>query len=177
MKYLIHTALLLITFIGNSQEIYRTTFGTLDILFFYNDSAVHATCKNVVVVLDYETAAFEIQIDKSKINTTIAIIDSSIQNKSFDFIYYKGKMGIEYIKTEKHPPMDFEVKGNLIYNNYSEELIGKGHLEHIYGDVYSCILNMSFNLTINNLSEKTGIEGLKDYLKIELIQSVLKPDK
>lgn len=157
-----------------AQEIYKTVKGTVQITGAWNDSALIAVSNELVVLLNYETAQFELRLDKSTLRTGVDSQDKKLKKFERDILIYEGKLGIEYIQTQSHPPQDFEVEGYLTCAPHNENIIGKGHLEHIFGDVYSCILNMTFHLNLKEINLDIDLPGLQDEVHVEIIQTVLK---
>lgn len=168
--------LILLTFGSNvsAQEVYGTVNGTVHITGAWNDSALIAVSNELVVLLNYETAQFELRLDKSTLRTGVDSLDKKLKKFERDILIYEGKLGIEYIQTQSHPPQDFEVEGYLTCTPHNENIIGKGHLEHIFGDVYSCILNMTFHLNLKEINLDIDLPGLQDEVHVEIIQTVLK---
>lgn len=157
-----------------AQEVYGTINGTIHITGVWNDSALIAVSNQLVVLLNYETAQFELRLDKSTLRTGIDSLDKKLKKLERDILVYEGKLGIEYVQTQSHPPQDFEVEGYLTCAPHNENIIGKGHLEHIFGDVYSCILNMTFHLNLKETNLNIDLPGLVDEVHVEIIQTVLK---
>ena len=155
------------------SEAYSTTKGTIKITGEWNDTILNVQSQDLIIMLNYESAEFQLKLDKSTLTTGVDSIDQILGSKESDYIEYEGKLDIERVKTEKHPPMDFLVEGQLKCNNHNELLTGTGHLEHIYGDVVSCILNMTFHLSLSESNLTIDLPGLKDEIHIEIVQSVL----
>jgi len=55
-----------------------------------------------------------------------------------------------------------------------ENIIGKGHLENISGNIYSCILNMTFDLNLEEINLNIDLPGLSNDVHVEILQTVLK---
>lgn len=157
-----------------AQEVYGTTNGTIHITGGWNDSSLIAVSKELVVLLNYETAQFELRLDKSTIKTGIDSLDQKLKKLDHDVLVYEGKLGIDFIRTQSHAPQDFVVEGYLTCAPHNEDIIGKGHLEHIFGDVYSCILNMTFQLSLKDINLDIDLLGLADEIHVEVKQTVLK---
>ena len=160
----------------NWEESYGTSRGTIQIKGVYNDTVLVAESQDLIIVLNYETADFLLKLDKSSLRTGIDSLDQKLMSKESDYLEYRGKLGIDYVKIEQHPPMDFLVEGKLTRHNNEELITGTGHLEHIYGDVVSCILNMSFHLSLSEANFIIDLPGLSDKVHIEIVQSVLSQD-
>lgn len=168
--------LFLVTFLVNvnAQEILRSTRGTIQIKGVWNDSPIVAVSNELIIILNYETAQFELRLDKASLRTGIDSLDTVLRKLNENVFIYEGKLDIEMVRTQDHPPQDFIVEGYLTCAEHNEQIIGKGHLEHIFDGVYSCFLNMTFNLSLNNNDIVVNLLGLKDDIQINIIQAVLK---
>jgi hypothetical protein len=155
----------------DKQNMYRTINGTMKLVAKVNDEPVLILTDQMVILLDYSTANINIRIDPKNLAGIPENIRRVIDSIGIDNIIFEGKLGIDYIMTRQHPPMDFQVEGVLLPWNI--ELYGRGHLEHIdEGSYYACLLNLSFNI---ELAGTSGIEGFDNYLVIEIQQAILKP--
>ncbi len=175
MRYVTMLILILSLFSSrvHSQEMYSTQTGSIQIKFSVNDSAVLAYSKQLIVVLNYETADFILTLDKSTLKTGIDSLDKKLERLKGEILRYEGKMDIDYIDTESHPPQDFEVEGFLNCAPHYHQILGKGHLEHIFSGTYSCILNISFHINLDDLDISLGVPGIGNTLHVEIIQTVL----
>lgn len=165
--------ILILGFNSQAQEVYGTANGLVQITGVLDDSVLFASSNELVVILNYETAEFELRLDKSTLTTGVDSLDIRLKSLKDEFIIYTGKLGIEFIKTQKHAPQDFDVEGELVWNSKNEIISGLGHLEHIYSSVYSCVLNMSFHLNLDDLKFDIGLLGLEDEIHVEILQAVL----
>lgn len=158
-----------------AQEVYGTDNGIIHISMVKGEEVITAISKNLMVIINYDDASFKLRLDKSTLETGVDSIDKVLGKKIYDNIEFEGKLGIEQVKTEKHPPQDFDVNGYITCSPHNVAVIGKGHLEHIFGEFYSCILNMTFYINPKEFDlEKTFGRDLTGDLKVEIIQSVLK---
>ncbi len=157
-----------------AQEVYSTTNGIIHITGVWNDSALVTISNKLVVLLDYETARFELRLDKSTLKTGIDSLDKKLKKLERDVLVYEGKLGIESVQTQSHPPQDFTIEGYLTCTFHNESIVGKGHLEHIFGNVYSCVLNMTFHLNLKEINLEIDLPELEDEIHVEIIQTVLK---
>jgi hypothetical protein len=156
----------------NAQESYRSINGRVQITGIWNDSVLIARSNKLVIVLDYYTAKFKLKLDKSTLVTGIDSLDKKLKNLKYDYINYEGKLGIEYINTEGHPRMDFEVVGYLSGSKVVK-IVEKGQIEHLFNESYPCILNMSFHIKLSDINLNINLPGLYDEIHIEIIQTIL----
>lgn len=168
--------LLLLIFLQevNAQVAFSTVKGKIKITSIWNDSALIAVSNELIVLLDYETACFEMRLDKSTLRTGVDSLDKRLEQLRGDLLIYEGKLGLDYVRTHSHPPQDFEVEGHLICAPHTEAIIGKGRLEYTLGDVYSCLLTMTFHLNLEDVNIDIDLSGLHNEVHVEVIQIVLK---
>ena len=159
---------------AKAQQIYGTNNGIVHITGVLNDSALNVVSNELIILLNYETAQFELRLDKSTLRTGVDSLDKKLERLVRDVLVYKGKLGIEFIQTESHPAQDFTVEGYLTNASHNETIMGEGHLEHIFGDVYSCVLNMSFQLNLKEINLNLDLPGLANEVHVEIRQTVLK---
>tara|TARA_R110001592_G_scaffold234170_1_gene491803 strand:- start:3589 stop:4101 length:513 start_codon:yes stop_codon:yes gene_type:complete len=159
----------------HAQEIYRTKNGDMLITAISsNDSVLRVTTKKLSVTMNYESAEFEMSMDKSDFSTGIDSIDKKLALMKFEIIEFKGKLDIDRINRDGHSPLDFYVEGILSTNNNT--IRGTGHLEHISNrGTFSCLLTLKFNLKTDELGLNVDDFNLKlkDDIQIDITQTVL----
>jgi hypothetical protein len=161
---------------GYSQDVYRTLNGQMLITAISNDSVLKITNKELVIQLNYETARFTMKMDKSNFITGIDSLDKKLAQLKYEIIEYKGKLGIDNINTNGHPPLDFGVEGVLSTND--NIIRGTGRLEHISSrGVFSCLLTLRFNINKNDVGLDFRGLDIEDEVQIEIVQSVLNKTK
>ena len=115
-----------------AQEVYGTDNGIIHISMVKDEEVVTAISKKLVVIINYDDASFKLLLDKSTLETEVDSIDKVLRQKKYDNIEFEGKLGIEQVKTVKHPPQDFDVNGYITCSPHHVAVVGKGHLEHIF---------------------------------------------
>lgn len=158
----------------NAQATYSTTNGTIQLTTRLNEEPLTAKSNYLAVTINYETAQFELRLDKSTLRTNVDSLDQKLKNVQGDLLIFQGKLGIEFVQTKSHPPQDFEVAGYLTCAPHYDYIAGQGHLEHIFDGVYSCILNMSFDIDLKETMIDIGLAGLSNEIHVEIVQTVLK---
>jgi hypothetical protein len=129
-----------------------------------------------VIQLNNETARFTMKMDKSTFKTGIDSLDHLLKELKYDIIEYKGKLGVESITVNDHPPLDFEVEGVLSTNEHI--IKGTGRLEHISNrGMFSCLLTLKFTLNKNDLGLNLDGLDIEDEIQIDIVQSVLNKTK
>ncbi len=155
----------------HEAQIYRTMNGQLSITGLVGDSVLMMQSNALVISMNYETAELMIRLNKETLGRegeTESV--NSLANTSSELLF-KGKLGIDYVITQKHPPLDFEVEGYLFNEEGKTYVTGTGHLEHIHANEYACILNLNFYIDPALLSiDWPGDEKVK----IQILQTVLK---
>ncbi len=158
---------------ANAQEVYGTDNGLIHISAVINDTLLTAISKELIVILNYDNATFKILLDRSSLRTGIDSIDNELKKLKYNKIELNGRLGIDQIRTIKHPPQDFEVNGFIKVKNEELPIVGGGHLEHIFGKFYSCIINLDFYVNPKDLQLDSYFQQITGDLKIEVIQSLL----
>lgn len=166
--------LLIVSYKGFSQDTYRTQNGNMIITGEVSDTIIKLSTKELLLLLNYEDAQFEMKMDKSTFVTGIDSLDKKLALMKYEIITFQGKLDIEYVNTNGHPPLNFEVEGVLSTND--NIIRGVGYLEHISNrGTYSCLLTIKFNLKIEDLGlnlEGIGID-MKEDIQVEVIQAIL----
>lgn len=155
----------------NETQIYRTMNGQLTITGSVGDSVLMMHSNNLVISLDYESAELVIRLNKESLETDDKTESPNSLSNTSSEVLFKGKLGIDYVITQKHPPLDFAVEGYLFNGDKKSFVTGSGHLEHIHANEYACILNLEFSISPKLLS--IDWPGNED-VKIQIIQTVLK---
>ena len=156
----------------NAQDVYRTQNGDMLITAVSADTIFKITTKELLILLNYDNANISIKMDKSNFKTGIDSLDKKLAQLKYEIIEFKGKLGIQNINTNGHPPLDFKVDGIISTNQ--KTISGNGHLEHISSrGMYSCLLTLKFNLKINDLGLNFEGLNLKEDIQIEIVQNVL----
>lgn len=168
-------SILIISFFGfksQAQDVYRTQSGTMIITGISSDTVVQLKTKDLLILLNYENAKFQMKMDKSTFYTGIDSLDKKLALMKYDIIEYNGQLNIESINTNGHPPLDFEMEGELSTND--NIIHGTGHLEHYSSrGTYSCLLTLKFNLKKDDLGLNLEGLNLNDDIEVEIIQMVL----
>ncbi|MBL4585937.1 MAG: hypothetical protein JKX84_02605 [Flavobacteriales bacterium] len=155
------------------QDYYYTVDGKMMINASINDSAISVVSKKVTVLIDYDTGEFLLTFDVSTLKTGDRKLDSLLMMDEGHLIRYEGKFGIDHVPTESHPPLDFLVEGYINCSYHNDFIQGRGTLQHLYDATYSCYLNLSFDIALDQLPFDIPIEGLDERVQIEIIQMVL----
>jgi hypothetical protein len=178
MKHKIYTSIFTLFFIVVSQifgqaEIYSTINGQIKISTIINGKVITATSNKLIISLDYNTALFKMKLDKSSLKTGIDSLNTLFSQYKGEFIETKGKMGVDYIETKSHPIQNFKV-GLTLENPYkTTEIMGNGSLTHL-GGIYSCMLNLNFQLNLEDLNIQLPFKGANNKINIQILQTILK---
>ena len=66
---------------------------------------------------------------------------------------FKGELGLEFVNTKKHPPLNFDFQGWLELPDDKKLIKGKGELHHIGdSDQIACMLGLVINLNLSELN-------------------------
>jgi len=154
-------------------QVHGTANGTVHITGVWNDSTLVAISHELEVTLNYETAELTLRLDKSSLKTGIDSLDHKLSKLKLGPVLYQGKLDIDQIITTRHPPQNINVTGYLTCGTHYEKIDGKGVLEHTFGEIYACVLRMTFHLNLNEIDLGIDLPGLADEIQVEIVQSVL----
>jgi len=175
MLWLIFTAATWSTAI--SQDIYYTSDATLTLNGAIGDEALTLQTLQLGVRLDNETAYMIFRFPVSSLESGVDSLDQLLR-KSATEVVFDGKLSLEYIKTEKHPPLKFTSEGWLTIGDSKTLITGEGELLHIddAGKI-ACMLGMTIHLSFDDLKLPIPLPGLKSDFEAVIKQAVLRQDK
>lgn len=175
-KIYIYTFILFFTLINQvfgQAEIYSTINGQIKISTVVDGKIVTARSNKLIISLDYNTALFKMRLDKSSLKTGVDSLNMFFSKYKGAFIETKGKMGIDFIETKSHPTQNFKVALTLENPYNTTEIMGNGSLTHL-GGIYSCILNLNFQLNLDDLNIQLPFKGINNKINIQILQTILK---
>lgn len=155
-----------------AQESYRTFRGTIVISTEVNNIPVKYVSNELDVQLNYETAEFQFTLNKNSIRT------SNIGHLNLfkpEVVQFKGKLGIEFIKTDSHPTQIFGVEGILSSQSGQEiAMNASGSLSHLYSNAsIACWLNVIMQLDRQDIKGFVLDSATTDDMRIEITNTVL----
>jgi len=154
-----------------AQDVYGNKQATLTVVGRIDQKSITAHSKRVEVILEYDMATFEMKLPISSLHTGVDSLDRFFYGKNQEIINLRGKLGIDYINTENHPPQLFDFQGTLDYMGISIDVFGDGQIQHIYGGgKFACLLGLRFQLDPKLLG--WDILG-GDYLVVQIKETVL----
>lgn len=164
----------LVNFNVNAQDIYYTSKGTLQIVSLDGDSSANVTSSDVAIILNYETAHFVMRFEANSLRTGVDSLDHMLDSLEDITIRYKGHFDLDYIKTEKNRPQEFEVQGRLEIDGKDYGPVnGAGVIEHVAAGSYPCLLNLAFNIDTYDLEHDLELPFTFHKFRIELNQAIL----
>jgi len=99
-------------------------------------------------------------------------IQKKLESKTNEYIRFEGKLGLDYINTRGHPPLDFKIEGVIYPQN--NHVMGSGHLVHRVERTQStCLLSMVFQLGIDEVFPDHQLPGLSNEIYVQVVQSLL----
>ncbi len=160
-----------------AQDTYYTRDATLTLNGAFNGQPITLYTRQLGVMLDYETAFLIIRFPVSSLVSGIDSLDQLLR-KSNTEVVFDGKLGLEYIKTDNHPPMKFSAEGWLSVGDAKTLITGQGELHHLddSGQI-ACMLGMTMNLNFDQLKVPLPLPGLAPDFEAVIKQAVLKKDK
>lgn len=161
------------TFSQENEEVYGTNTGNLKLISEVNDTLFRAIADKLTVILNYQTAEFTLILDKADLKTENDSINKLLELRKGEEIRFTGKIDLPYIKREKHPPKDIEIKGYLSTDPDKNEILGNGRLEYLFNGRYASMLTMKFIIDVDKMGINIPIENLSNKIEVELRQAVL----
>ena len=158
---------------AQQPDYYITVDGTIMIQGKLHDKPLLAKSNKATVLVDYNTGNFTLYFDASTLKTGVIALDTVLLKQKGYVIQYEGKFGVDHVQTESHAPLNFLVEGYINCHYHNDYIQGRGRLEHLYDDHYSCYLNMSFDLTLDQLPFNIQVEGLDENIRVEIVQMVM----
>ncbi len=158
-------------FSQDERQVYSTKNGELIISGIVGDSLFSIKSSELIMSLDYETAELRIRSNQKNMENHDEVNSPVKPGHLQPGLLFEGKLGIDYVITKKHPPLDFTVEGYFFNGADKSFITGTGHLEHIHANEYACLLNLDFTVLPDKLSINwPGNEPVH----IQIIQTVLK---
>ena len=158
-----------------AQEIYRSIEGTISITMGYNDTVLIAGSHHLMVTLNYETGDISFKVPYESFRTFIDSVDTNILKLKNQWMEFKGKLGVLYINTKKHPPQKFDVEGTMLTSVPPTNVIGKGIINHISsGSDIACELTLKFQFRLSALNIQQAFYNANDNIQIDIQQAILK---
>ncbi|MFQ5447151.1 MAG: hypothetical protein ACE5FF_09460 [Saprospiraceae bacterium] len=160
-----------------AQDIYYTRDATLTLNGESNGRALKLQTRQLGVRLDYETAYMIIRFPVSSLESGVDSVNQLLR-KSTTEVVFDGKLSLEYIKTENHPPLKFTSEGWLTIGDSKTLITGKGELLHIDdASKIACMLGMTLHLDFQDLKLPPPLPGLESAFEAVIKQAVLRKDK
>ncbi len=154
------------------NELYKTSKGYLLIKVDLNGTSVDIRSDELMIMLDYETGGIVLKQKVSSLMTDNDSIRSQLKKLQDVYLKFEGKLGLDYVNTVDHPPVDFQVEGTLLPQDI--QITGKGHLEHIAQKTKSvCLLTMDFMLNPEIIFPDAQFPGIHNKINVKVIQSLL----
>ncbi len=158
-----------------AQEIYRSIEGTISITMGYNDTVLIVGSHHLMVTLNYETGDISFKVPYESFRTFIDSVDTNILKLKNQWMEFKGKLGVLYINTKKHPPQKFDVEGTMLTSVPPTNVIGKGIINHISsGSDIACELTLKFQFRLSALNIQQVFYNANDNIQIDIQQAILK---
>ncbi|MCB0534184.1 MAG: hypothetical protein KDD14_18420 [Saprospiraceae bacterium] len=184
MKQIIGTLVLigLVCCSSLAQNTYQTRNAVLTLNGALGEQALNLQTRELSVRLDYETAYLIIQFPLRSLQSvqpgTVADSVLTMLDRSATQVVFDGKLGLEFINTEDHPPMHFKTEGLLTIGTTKTVVQGKGELHHLSNTSdFACALGMTMQLSFQNLGIHIPLTGLADNFEVVITQALLQRDK
>ena len=154
------------------QDVYSTQKAQIKVIVSESNSQVSYSSKELKVLLDYEDATFKMDFNPTVLKTMEG--ESISENNAFSSQQFElqGKLGLEYINTNGHPPLEFDFEGVVASTN--TPVYGSGKLEHISNrGKFSCVLTLNFSMTLADLGLEEESSSSTQNVQVQVTQIVL----
>ncbi len=164
--------------VGFAQlDTYYTRNATLNLNAELNGESLKLRTHELSVMLDYETAYIIIRFPVRSLQTGVDSLDAMLKGSTTEVVF-DGKLGIEYVNTEDHPPMKFTTEGWLAVGDSKTLITGGGELHHIGNTTtYACMLGLTMQLGFEELGLDLPMPGLENEFEVVITQALLQRDK
>lgn len=163
-----------VLFVGNSlaAEEFKTNAGYMTITLMVGGEPVTIKTGKVLILLDYESGKINMKLNLSDLISDDPSIADKLKSYKDQNMQFEGKLGLDYINTQGHPPLDFNIEGLLEPAN--KPILGKGRLIHIAeGTKNACVLSISFLLKLDDLFPELSLDTINRNVNVNIIQSLL----
>lgn len=171
--------IVLSSMLGFSQDynVYYARNVRLELHGVYKGLPLLAKTETVGVRLDYETAELRLNFELRSLKTNVDTLNRLLKN-NFHKVVFDGKLGLEYINTQSHPPQYFDLEGMLVLDKTRNSITGTGQLHHVddKGEL-TCMLGLTTILNLEKLGIQLALSGLTPDFEAVITQAVLRHDK
>lgn len=131
---------------------YYTRNATITVSVSIGDNLIPFQSDELSVKLDYETAEIIMHLPLNSLHSGIDSLDRQLKTLN-DEASFDGKLGLEYINTDNHPPINFDLEGWLVLDPNKQLITGKGQLHHnANSSEYACMLGLNLKLNFEDLN-------------------------
>lgn len=179
MQKFLFCSLLLFSFsiASSAQDVYYTRNATITINTAIGGKIISFKSDELSARLDYETAEIIMRMPLKSLRSGVDSLDEKMMRTNGEAVF-DGKLGLEYINTENHPPMHFDLEGWLILDLEKHLISGKGQLHHnANSSEYACMLGLEMILNFEDLNIHIPFKNLDSDFEVVVTQALLQRDK
>ncbi len=161
----------------SQKDTYYTRNATLTMYGQMKGDIIKLQSSQLNITLDYETACIIIRVPVNSLRSEIDSLNALLKASQGEVVF-DGKLGMDYVMTENHPPMKFGFEGFLTANGCQTLLVrGEGELNHVGGRAYSSMLGLCLMLSFNDLGIPTPWPEMENDFEVIVTQALLARDK
>jgi hypothetical protein len=177
MKQLLPLFFLFVAMNLSAQDVYYTRGATLHLNGELNGQPLQLKTNKLIIRLDYETATAIMRLRVSDLQCDVDSLQKLLRHSPTEFVY-EAKLSLDYISTEKHPPMEFTLEGWLSHNGLKTWVSGDGEL-HFNANAaeYTNLMGLTFRLNLRALGIEPPVPGLAEDFEAVVVQALLQKDK
>lgn len=175
MKKLLPILFLFAAINMEAQDVYYTRGATLHLNGELNGKPLQLKTDNLIIRLDYETAEAVMRLRVSDLQCEMDSLQKLLKRSPAEIVY-EAKLSLDFISTEKHPPLDFTLEGWLMSADRKNWVKGKGELHfNANSSEYTNLMGLTFELSNRNIG--ITMTGLADDFEAIVLQALLQKDK
>lgn len=161
----------------SQEDMYYSRQGNLTIVGAINGEPLRLETNALNVSIDYESAVIFIRFNVNTLQSGRDSVQLLIDDSDAEVIF-DGKLGIEHVNTDSHPPLSFATRGWLTIGDIKSQVTGTGELYHIGSSIEdTCLLSMTMALSLSDLNLQLPLNGLNDSFEAVMTQTLLRRDK
>ena len=180
MKKIITLACILLFICGSifsQRDTYYSRNASLTMYGQMGEEVIKLQSRQLNVMLDYESACIIIRLP---VNSLVSGIDSldALLKASWGEVVFDGKLGMDYVMVDNHPPLKFGFEGFLMASGCQTLVRGEGELNHV-GDRtgYISMLGLCLNLSFDELGIPVPWPTIGNDFEVVITQGLMARDK
>ncbi len=159
------------------SDTYYTKHAEMKLHAVWEGQPITFKTNRLAITLDYETTEILVRLPVSSLTSGIDSLDRWLSNQPLELLF-DGKLDLDYINTQKHPPLQFGFEGWLSAEDRKSFLTGKGELYHLSDkEQVACMLGLEALLNADSLGVSWPFPGFEPEFEVQVTKALLRKDK